>query len=72
MFLCLVFVMLSCQFITALWSPAGKELTSWLLFVMFICIFVTFLRWYPRSGVVLGCINSRSLSPFLYLFCVCL
>ena len=24
-----------------LWSPAGKGLTSWLLFVMFNCVFVT-------------------------------
>ena len=40
--LCLVFVMLSCLFITALWSPAGKGLTSWLLFVMFNCVFVIF------------------------------
>ena len=39
--LCFVFLMLSCLFIAALWSPAGKELTSWLLLVMFI-IFVTF------------------------------
>ena len=29
-YLCLVFVMLSRLFITALWSPAGKGLTSWL------------------------------------------
>ena len=29
-------------FITALWSPAGKGLASWLLFVMFSCVFVTF------------------------------
>ena len=29
-------------FIAALWSPAGKGLTSWLLFVMFNCAFVTF------------------------------
>ena len=29
-------------FITALWSPAGKGLTSWLLFVMPNCDFVTF------------------------------
>ena len=36
-YLCLVFVML-----TALWSPAGKGLNSWLLFVMFNCVFVTF------------------------------
>ena len=41
-YLCLVFVMLSCLFIAALWSPEGKELTSWLLFVMFFCDFVTF------------------------------
>ena len=26
----------------ALWSPAGKRLTSWLSFVMFNCVFVTF------------------------------
>ena len=34
--LCLVFLMLSCLFIAALWSPAGKGLTSWLFLVMFI------------------------------------
>ena len=34
-YLCLVFVMLSRLFITALWSPAGRGLISWLLFVMF-------------------------------------
>ena len=38
-YLCLVFVMLSRLFINALWSPAGKGLTSQLLFVVF---FVTF------------------------------
>ena len=37
-------------FIDALWSPAGKELTSWLLFEMFSCEVVTFplvcwVRW---------------------------
>ena len=31
-----------CLFIVALWSPAGKGLTSWLLFVMSNCDFVTF------------------------------
>ena len=31
-------------FIAALWSPAGKGLTAWLLFVMFNCTFVTFTR----------------------------
>ena len=28
--------------IATLWLPAGKELTSWLSFVMFNCVFVTF------------------------------
>ena len=41
-YLCLLFVMLSRLFIAALWSPAGKGLTSWLSFVMFNCVFVTF------------------------------
>ena len=34
--------MLSHLFIAALWPRAGKGLTSWLSFVMFNCIFVTF------------------------------
>ena len=29
-------------FVDALWSPAGKGLTSWLLFVMSNCDIVTF------------------------------
>ena len=41
-YLCLVFVMLLCLFIAALWPPAGKRQASWLLFVMFYCVFVTF------------------------------
>ena len=40
-YLYLVFVMISCLFITALCSPAGKGLTPWLSFVMFNCVFVT-------------------------------
>ena len=40
--LCLVFVMLLRLFIAALWSPAGKGLISWLSFVVFNCVFVTF------------------------------
>ena len=38
---CLVFLMLLRLFIAALWSPAGKGLTSWLLLLMFILIFGT-------------------------------
>ena len=34
--------MLSRLFIAALWSTAGKGLTSWLLFVMSYCDFVAF------------------------------
>ena len=41
-YLCLVFAMLSRLLIAALCSPAGKLLTSWLLFVMSNCDFVTF------------------------------
>ena len=44
-------------FIVALWSPAGKGLTSWLSFVMSYCEFVI-MHWYPGSGVVLDCIDS--------------
>ena len=36
------FVRLLRLFIAALWSPAGKGLTSLLSFVMFNCVFVTF------------------------------
>ena len=37
-------------FIVVLWSPEGKGLTSWLLFVIFV--------WYPGTGVVLDCTDS--------------
>ena len=36
MFLRLVFLMPLRLYFAALWSPAGKRLTSWLLLVMFI------------------------------------
>ena len=52
--------MLSRLFIAALWSPAGKGLTYWLLFVMFNCDFVTF-----SCGMVLDCIDSWSVPSFL-------
>ena len=38
-YVCLAFFML---FIAAFWLPVGKGLTSWSLFVMFNCVFVTF------------------------------
>ena len=48
-YLCFVFVMLSCLFIAALWSPAGKD--------VFLC-FCHFPMCCPGMGVVLDCINS--------------
>ena len=45
------------RFICALWSPAGKGLTSWLSFVVYDCEFVNFILYYG-SGVVLDCIDS--------------
>ena len=42
LFCIFVLVMLSRLFHVALWSPDGKGLTSWFLFVMLNCVFVTF------------------------------
>ena len=44
-------------FICALWSPAGKGLTSWLTFVVS-AVSLSLSHWYPGSGVVLDCIDS--------------
>ena len=64
-YLCFVFVMISCLFIAALWSPAGRGLTSWLLVCdVFLC-FCHFTMWCPGSGVVLDCIDSGSLPSSL-------
>ena len=52
-YLCLVFVLLLHPFVAALWSPEGKGMTSWLLFVMFIVMECYFPIWYPGTGVVL-------------------
>ena len=59
----LVFFMLLRLFIAALWSPAGKGLTSWLLFVMFNC-FCHFHMWYPGSGVVFDLCHISYFSYF--------
>ena len=56
-YLCLVLVMLLRLFIAALLSPAGKGLTSWFSFVMFICV-CHFPIWYSGSGELLDCIGS--------------
>ena len=44
-------------FICALWSPAGKGLTSWLSFVLS-TVSLSHSHWYPVSSVVLDCIDS--------------
>ena len=44
-------------FICALWSPAGKGLTSWLSFVVS-TMSLSLSHWYPGSGVVVDCIDS--------------
>ena len=55
---CFVFGMSLCAlFICALWSPAGKGLTSWLSFVVS-TVSLSLSHWYPGSGVVLDCIDS--------------
>ena len=55
---CLVFAMFCARlFVCALWSPAGKGLTSWLLFVVS-SVSLSLSHWYPGSGVVLDCIVS--------------
>ena len=45
-------------FICALWPLAGKGLTSWLLFVVSNCEFVTFTLVPGSVAVVLDCIDS--------------
>ena len=54
--LCLL-CLCACLFIRALWSPAGKGLTSWLSFVVSTVSLLLSHR-YPGSGVVLDCIDS--------------
>ena len=44
-------------FISALRSPAGKGLTSWLSFVVS-AVSLSLSHWYPGSGLVLDCIDS--------------
>ena len=53
-------------FVCASWSPAGKGLASWLSFVVS-SVSLSLSHWYPGSGVVLDCIDSWSLQPYLLL-----
>ena len=54
--LCLL-CLCACLFICALWSPAGKGLSSWLSFVVS-DVSLSLSLWYPGSGVVLDGIDS--------------
>ena len=57
-YFCLVLLCFHARlFVNALWSPAGKGLTYWLLFVMSNCDVVTFPLG-SGSGVLLDCIDS--------------
>ena len=53
-------------FICALWSPAGKGLTSWLSFVVS-TVSLSLSHWYPGSGVVLDFIDFLIFAPLLTL-----
>ena len=53
-----VFVVLSCLFLAALWSPAGKRVTLWLSFVLCFLVFMSLSHMYPGSGMVTDCIDS--------------
>ena len=62
---CLVFAVFCTRlFICASWSPAGKGLASWLSFLVS-SVSLSLSHWYPGSGVVLDCIDSLSLQPYL-------
>ena len=52
-------------FICALGSPAGKGLTSLLSFVVS-TMSLSLSHWYPGSGMVLDCIDSGSLHPYVH------
>ena len=55
--LCLL-CLCACLFICALWSPAGKRLTSWLPRLWCLTVSLSLSHWYPWSCVVLDCIDS--------------
>ena len=59
-YLCVMFVfaMLSCMFLAALLSPAGKGLTSWLSCVLCFIVCLSLSHIVSKSGVSLYCIDS--------------
>ena len=66
---CLVFAMPLCAsvYICALWSPAGKGLTSWISFVGYNCEFVTFplVSWVRYVTSLYQFLIFASFAPFL-------
>ena len=68
-YVCLVFAILTRLFIAALWSTAGKRLTSWLLYVMFI---VFLLLSHVVSWVRCGTRWYHSLIFAVFLTFICL
>ena len=68
-FLWLVFLLLLRLFIAALWSPAGKGLSSWRLLVMF---FVFLLLFHVVSWVRCGTGLYRFLIFAVFLLCILL
>ena len=52
-------------FIRALWSPAGKGLTSWLSFVVS-TVSLSLSHWYPGSGVVSLIVSIPDLCTLTY------
>ena len=77
-YLCLMFVTHSLLFVAALWSPEWKGLTSWILFMMLYCDFVTFSFgilgqvWYLTSFVSDPCCLSYFKPCLLVLYFILL
>ena len=66
---CLVFAMFCARmFICALWSPAGKGLTSWLSFVVS-TVSLSLSHWYPVSIVYL-IVSIPDLCTLTYFVCL--
>ena len=67
--------MLSSLFIAALWSPAGKGLTSWLLFVISECDVVTFpcdilgQVWYLTVLILIFAVFLTFIGVNNFIFC---
>ena len=61
---CLTLVIVSCLFLAAMWSLAGKWLASWLSYI-FLC-FLYFPIWCSGSCMVLDCIEFWSLHSSLF------